>query len=231
MSTVSHRAPRVGRASGADGAGRRRALVTFGIEVRLCCVIERTTRVEPLAIEPPVPVDHRETAAPLAARTAPSAWKFRIAVVTHYRAVYRLARALLDGDREAEDVTQETFLRYWLANERVERPREWLLKVARNGCLDRLRRSGRCVYEAEPSTEPSDERDPAWHYERRELAARLAAQVAALPEPQRSLVVLFDLHGLDGATCARILDLNINQLKVYLHRARRRLRRSLEQQP
>jgi RNA polymerase sigma-70 factor (ECF subfamily) len=52
--------------------------------------------------------------------------------------------------------------------------------------------------------------------------------VSALPEPQRTLVVLFDVHGLDGGECARILGLNTNQVKVYLHRARRRLRRELE---
>jgi RNA polymerase sigma-70 factor (ECF subfamily) len=56
----------------------------------------------------------------------------------------------------------------------------------------------------------------------------LRASIAALPEPQRSLVVLFDVHGLDGAACARILGINTNQVKVYLHRARRRLRRELE---
>ncbi|HLF12245.1 MAG TPA: sigma-70 region 4 domain-containing protein [Gammaproteobacteria bacterium] len=55
--------------------------------------------------------------------------------------------------------------------------------------------------------------------------------VDMLPEPQRSLIVLFDLQGVDGATCARILDLSVNQVKVYLHRARRRLRIKLEQSP
>ncbi|HLF12244.1 MAG TPA: sigma factor [Gammaproteobacteria bacterium] len=67
-------------------------------------------------------------------------WKFRLAVLKHHRAVYRLARALLRGDREAEDVTQETFMRYWQQTNEIERPREWLLKVARNNCLGLLRK-------------------------------------------------------------------------------------------
>jgi len=49
-----------------------------------------------------------------------------------------------------------------------------------------------------------------------------------LPEPQRSLLVMFDVHGMDGAACARVLGLNANQVKVYLHRARRKLREQLE---
>ena len=58
----------------------------------------------------------------------------------------------------------------------------------------------------------------------------LFRSVDTLPESHRSLIVLFDVQGVDGATCARILGLNVNQVKVYLHRARRRLREQLEQQ-
>jgi len=76
--------------------------------------------------------------------------------------------------------------------------------------------------------EPTDGRDPAWHYEHNELAGELRKLVDTLPEPQRSLLVMFDVQGLDGATCARVLGLNANQVKVYLHRARRRLREQLE---
>jgi RNA polymerase sigma-70 factor (ECF subfamily) len=53
--------------------------------------------------------------------------------------------------------------------------------------------------------------------------------VNELPEPQRSLILLFDVQGMTGAECAEVLDLNVNQVKVYLHRARRRLRQALEE--
>ncbi len=157
-----------------------------------------------------------------------SAWRFRLAVVRHYRLVYRVACSLLGDAAEAEDVTQEAFLRFWQHAGGVHRPREWLLRVARNACLDRLR-AARYWVAAEPEQlEQRDERGPAWHFQQDDLAARLRGLVGALPEPQRSLLVLFDVHGLDGAACARILGLNTNQVKVYLHRARRRLRRELE---
>jgi RNA polymerase sigma-70 factor (ECF subfamily) len=156
-------------------------------------------------------------------------WRYRLAVVRHYRAVYRVAQAILRDAAEAEDVTQETFVRYWQRGAGIERPREWLMKVARNGCLDRLRKSGRSVTGAEEEVfEQPDNRDPAWHYERRELAAELEQAIARLREPQRSLVVLFDVQGMSVAECAQIVGLNVNQVKVYLHRARRRLRLELE---
>lgn len=158
-----------------------------------------------------------------------SSWRFRLAVLQHDRVVYRFAAALLRDRREAEDVVQETFLHYWQHGSTVEQPRAWLLRVARNACLDRLRKSGRLVsHEQAELPEPSDDRDPAWHYEQRELSAVLQKCVDTLPEPQRSLIVLFDVQGADGATCARVLDLSVNQVKVYLHRARRKLREQLE---
>ena len=158
-----------------------------------------------------------------------SALRFRLAVLLHDRTVYRVAAALLRDAREAEDVTQEVFLSYWQHGAAVERPREWLLRVARNAALGRLRKSGRFVsYEQQELPEPGDRHDPAWHYEQNELAGELRKLVDTLPEPQRSLLVMFDVQGHDGETCARVLGLNINQVKVYLHRARRRLREQLE---
>ena len=157
------------------------------------------------------------------------AWRFKLAVLLHDRAVYRLSAALLRDAREAEDVTQEVFLSYWQHGVNVERPREWLLRVARNAALGRLRKSGRFITH-EPDDMPvvSDGRDPEWHYEQNELARALRKLVDTLPEPQRSLLVMFDVQGFDGAMCARVLGLNANQVKVYLHRARRRLREQLE---
>jgi RNA polymerase sigma-70 factor (ECF subfamily) len=124
---------------------------------------------------------------------------------------------------------QETFMRYWREAGGVERTREWLLRVARNLSLDKLRFAGKWVAEQEDSClELPDERDPAWHYQRHELKARLDTLIDRLPEPQRSLIVLFDVQGLKGDACARILGISTNQVKVYLHRARRRLRLELE---
>jgi RNA polymerase sigma-70 factor, ECF subfamily len=161
-----------------------------------------------------------------------SAWRFRLAVLRHDRAVYRVARALLRDEHEAADVVQDVFLRFWEQGGGVREPRHWLLRVARNACFDRLRRSGRLVSHDEADLpEPGDDRDPAWHYQQDELGARLRELVATLPEPQRSLIELFDGEGFSGAECAAMLGLSPTQVKVYLHRARRKLRARLERSP
>lgn len=158
-----------------------------------------------------------------------SAWQYRLTVLRHHRPLFRFACALLGTDTDAEDVVQDAFVRYWQHGSAVRKPREWLFRVAHNLCLDRLRSAGRTLSGSlDGELEPDEDRDPAWHYSQRELEQRLHRLIATLPEPQRSLIVLFDIQGLSGEECARIIGINANQVKVYLHRARKRLRVKLE---
>ena len=160
----------------------------------------------------------------------PSAWRFRVAVARHHKAIYRLCYGILGDGHEAEDVTQEAFLKYWQMSGEIRGAKAWLITVARNKCLDRLRSTKRIV-DADPEffEQQTEERDPEWHAKRDESRLRLHVLINELPEPQRSLVLLFDVEGLNGAECAEALNLNVNQVKVYLHRARRHLRRALEE--
>lgn len=158
-----------------------------------------------------------------------SAWRFRLTVLQHHKSVFRVCLGILGDEHEAEDVTQEAFLKYWQLGNEVRGAKGWLITVARNKCLDRLRGRKRFV-DADPEVfeQQTEPHDPEWHARRGELNQRLEALINRLPEPQRSLVLLFDVEGLTGAECAEALDLNANQVKVYLHRARRQLRRALE---
>ena len=159
-----------------------------------------------------------------------SAWRFRLAMLQHHKTIYKVCYSLLGDAHEAQDVTQEAFIKYWQLADDVRGAKAWLITVARNRCLDRLRASKRFV-DADPEVfeQQTDNRDPEWHAQQEETSSRLNALIAELPEPQKSLVVLFDIQGLTGAECAEILGLNVNQVKVYLHRARKKLRSALEE--
>jgi RNA polymerase sigma-70 factor (ECF subfamily) len=155
--------------------------------------------------------------------------RFRLEVERHYRLVYQVAVGLLRDSAEAEDVTQETFTQYWQHGGDAEHTKAWLLRVARNRCLDRLRRRKRIEYrEPEAIPETSDGRDTLRNLELDEETEQLQRAVEALPEPQRSIVLLFSLKGLSGKECAEVLGLSVTQVKVYLHRARTRLRNHME---
>lgn len=148
-----------------------------------------------------------------------------------------LAQSLLGRADEADDVVQDTLIKLWDHLPELDEGSElpWLLTCTRNACLDRLRGRTRTrgvllrlVGERDAADDappgPAEEADG----ERRRRTLREA--VAKLPEPQRSLLILRDLQDVDVATTARTLELSENQVKVYTFRARRALRRLLEEE-
>ncbi|MGD2168474.1 MAG: sigma-70 family RNA polymerase sigma factor, partial [Gammaproteobacteria bacterium] len=143
--------------------------------------------------------------------------------------VYQTAAGLLRDPAEAEDVTQETFTRYWQHGAKAQHTKAWLIRVARNRCLDRLRRAKRVEFrDPEQLPELTEHRDALVSLESDEMTERLRCAVESLPEPQRSIVLLFSLQNMSGKDCAEALGLSVNQVKVYLHRARTRLRERLD---
>ncbi len=141
---------------------------------------------------------------------------------------WSLARYLLKDAAEAEDVCQESFVKLWHQQDAIDpdKVKAWLMKVTRNGCLDRIRRR-------KPSEELSEwqaadpEREPQKDAEHFELGQWLQRSIDRLGEPYRSLVVLRDVQQNSYEEVADTLELSLAQVKVYLHRARKQLRESL----
>jgi RNA polymerase sigma-70 factor (ECF subfamily) len=141
---------------------------------------------------------------------------------------WSLARYLLKDATEAEDVCQESFVKLWREQDSIDhtKVKAWLMKVTRNGCLDRIRRR-------KPSEELGDWQaadpsgEPQHGAERFELGQWLQQSIARLGEPYRSLVVLRDVQQNSYEEVAETLELSLAQVKVYLHRARKQLRETL----
>ncbi len=157
-----------------------------------------------------------------------------------YADVYALAYRLVRDRDDAADVTQEVYVRVLrsVAGFRGDSAfGTWLHRVTVNTALTALRRRSRT---ARPSGEafalPGDDSvhalvdpsaGPEERAERAELLARAEAAVAALPESSRTIVVLRDVEGLSTAEVARSTGLTETAVKVWLFRARERLRASL----
>lgn len=140
---------------------------------------------------------------------------------------WSLARYLLKDASEAEDATQEAFIKLWHHRDKVdpERVKPWLMKVTRNGCLDRLRRR-------KPETELTEvqqveEYDPMAGAQQGEQGRWLKRSIEGLREPYRTLVVLRDIQQHSYEEVANATELTLSQVKVYLHRARKQLREQL----
>ncbi len=142
----------------------------------------------------------------------------------HARTVYALCAVLLRDAHEAEDATQQAFLSAFEAigaGTLPERPEAWLYSIARNECLDRLRRRARrpeSPLEREPVAPGADV-----VAERNAALAALCAALRDLPARQRDALVLHEVCGLGYAQVAAALGVSTAAVESLIFRARRQL--------
>jgi RNA polymerase sigma-70 factor (ECF subfamily) len=141
---------------------------------------------------------------------------------------------LICDPAEAEDATQEAFVRAWRALDRF-RPgapfRPWLLAILANEARSRRRSHGRREALARRAAlEPAPESAPAPEAaaERREREAMLAGALARMPEHERRAIVGRYVVGLDEGELATVLDCRRGTIKSRLSRGREHLRELVE---
>jgi len=151
----------------------------------------------------------------------------------HADLVYRVAVRVTGSAEDAADATQDALVKLWQHGAEVpeDRQRAWAARVARNSALDLVRRRN---VRPQPIAADVDldpicaDPLPDTHAESGDLRGYLDAALASLGEPFRSLVVLRDVEGLAYDEIAEALSLPLTTVKVYLHRARTRLRAALQ---
>jgi RNA polymerase sigma-70 factor (ECF subfamily) len=156
----------------------------------------------------------------------------------HNQRLYRVARAILRDDAEAEDVMQDAYVRAYQNLASFEGRAKfvtWLTRIAVHEALTRSRR--RLRFQAfDPADEsngeimqspPSSTRSPEQQAYDRELAAVLEKAVLSLSEDHRLVFVLRDVEGMTTEETAHCLNLTEENVKVRLHRARAGLRKRL----
>lgn len=154
--------------------------------------------------------------------------KYRQWVEEYQDQAWTVARYILNDAQEAEDATQEAFVKLWHNQDNIDprRVKAWLMKVTRNGCLDRLRRRRESV-EFDESYMAGEVSGPMQGATADETGQWLKRAIGGLREPYRSLVVLRDVNQHSYEEVAGMLELNLAQVKTYLHRARKQLREQL----
>ena len=153
----------------------------------------------------------------------------------HWREVLSYALRRTGSPSDAADVASEVFLVVWRRRDEVPSRddfRPWLYGVARNVLLNHRRgkrrreRLGALLLSAVGEQHP----DTADVVVDRDQHQVLIDAVRGLPEPDRELVTLVSWEGLSPAEAAVALQMNPVTARVRLHRARKRLRASLEEQ-
>ena len=154
----------------------------------------------------------------------------------HSRLVYRIAYAVLRSHHDAEDATQETFvrvLRYSHKLARVENHKTWLARIAWRVAVDRNRQQGRKreipLDDPEkplPEVASSDARaDDALHGAH--LSDVLERMIAALPEKLRQPLILSTIEDMSPREVAATLGINEAAVRSRIFRARQILRERL----
>jgi RNA polymerase sigma-70 factor (ECF subfamily) len=163
---------------------------------------------------------------------------FEILVRRYNPRLFRVARAILRDDAEAEDVMQQAYVNAFVhLDQFAERARfgTWLTRIAVHEALARLRRRARRrgvdamsqPGDADVSMFRSKGPDPEQAALAVELRRLLEAAIDSLPRRYRSAFVLREIEGLSTAETAECLEISEETVKTRLHRARLLLREQL----
>lgn len=153
----------------------------------------------------------------------------------HYTRVLRLSRLLLSDRDEAEDVSQEVFLKLLKEHHHRNLPAEWdrwIVRVTVNACRDR-RRSGWWKWlrasnkEFEESNHPSSVQTPEELMLNGEIRNRIWRSLQELSPRQKNVLVLRHIEGWSTQEVADTLGISAGSVKRHLFRAASHLRKAL----
>jgi len=151
----------------------------------------------------------------------------------HSARVYRLALRLTGNPHDAEDLTQDVFVRVFRSLDRFQPGtlEGWLHRITTNLYLDGARRRQRIRFDrmAENADDrlPTSERTPSQVLDDHGLDHDVAAALAGLPPEFRAAVVLCDIEGLSYDEIADVLGVKLGTVRSRIHRGRAQLRTAL----
>ena len=163
--------------------------------------------------------------------TIPGFDDFEKLVRENQRVVYQIALTVLRNPADAEDVTQDAFMRAFAKLSSLREPqrfRAWLYRIVRHLALNRLRASTRSRAREElASANSACLVDVETLAEDREFEARVHFEISRLPEKLREVLLLCAIEDLEPSAVAEVLGIPQGTVRSRLHSARKRLLRAL----
>ncbi|MEM9545295.1 MAG: RNA polymerase sigma factor [Bacteroidota bacterium] len=146
--------------------------------------------------------------------------------------MFRYAFSIVGNRFEAEDVVQEAMIKIWKRMdkfEEIDNKEAWVITIVRNLAIDKVR--------AKKKKQTSDINDyfhisdnapsPDVKLEQKDALLKVSEIMNSLQETQKEIITLRDIEGYTYQEIADIMELKVDQVKVYLFRARKILRERL----
>lgn len=156
---------------------------------------------------------------------------FEILIERYKRAVYNTAYRMMGSREDAEDVSQEAFVRMYNSLSKYNPEYKfitWAMKVTTNLCLDSLRKRKGEMVSIDDSFEIKDEKDtPEEEYIRKENQKLVQDAIMKLPDKYREFLILFHQRNLSYQEIIDITGESLTIVKNRLYRARQMLKEEL----
>jgi len=167
---------------------------------------------------------------------------FNQLILEYQNLAYSVAYRLLSNTEAASDAVQDSFIKAYRALDsfRGGSFKSWLMRIVTNTCYDQLRAQKRqrteslddLPVEEEFVTQLIDSREsPDQFVERQELSGLIEAAIQSLPEEQRTVLVLCDIHGYAYEEIVEMTGVAMGTVKSRISRARGRMRDYLTEHP
>lgn len=152
--------------------------------------------------------------------------EYNIVVKTHSNPLYGYALKFLRNQEDAQDIVQDVLEKLWINRKKVEveKAKSWMYTTAHNAMINLINRKQRIQF---PGSEllPEKVKKEVSLFESNQVVDRA---LSILPPIQKSIVLLRDLEGYSYEEIGDILQLSPSQVKVYLFRARNKIKKQLK---
>ena len=147
--------------------------------------------------------------------------------------LYRFALRYLKDEEEAQDIVQEVLIKVWNKRDQlsgIKSVEAWCMTITRNMSLDRLKSSQMKYTDSikEGFDLPNNETTTPYHKaEMSDVMKNVNGLIQSLPDKQKQIIQLRDIEGFSYKEIAKILSIDMNQVKVNLFRARQYVKENL----
>lgn len=145
--------------------------------------------------------------------------------------VYNIALFTVQDEMQAEDITQEVFIKIYrkISDYRGDaKLSTWIYRITKNTCFNHLKREKKYREMNEIPIHYSDHSSPGSEFLQNEKHIQVRNAVGTLPEDQRMAISLYYFHNRSYIEIADIMNIPLNTLKSHIHRAKQTLKNILK---